>query len=1241
MSGGVGRLDEFDPKTARWTTYKMRLESWLRANKVTQAQPKLDCFIALVGCKTVELLVSLCTPEVITDKSYDELIAKLDGYYDSSVNSVNESVKFDLRMQQEHESVNEYIVAISDLSINCGFGNGDALFNRLRNRLITGVRDGGIREALLKEASNTENFTWDKAKKLAVSMDNIHLYPGRSGIGTSTNVNKVHSSNSKARQHTSSSSNNHTAAAKQASKQSCYRCKGDHDPKRCKFKNSKCHFCSKVGHIKIACRKMERMSSVGEVTSTENSPVENLYTVKDNMKSSSKPAYCTTVNVSGVPVNFTIDTGCGVTLIDETIYKSRFSDTQLQTCSTTLRAFSGHEIETIGQFNADIEHNGQSVENLRVIVVKGSRPSLLGREWLSAIRLNWSEIICNVNPDTSNDVTRLLEKHSNVFASGFGKIKGHTATITLKSDAKPRHHKARSVPYALRDIVANEIRSQVDSGILKPVEHSDWASPIVVVPKSTGKVRICADYKVSLNRQIEDHTYVLPTIEDILSQLKGDKFSKIDLASAFLQLPVDESSQKVLTITTQQGLFQPTTLPLGVKTSPLIFQQVMDTILRGLDGCVCYVDDILITADDDVKHLRLLDQVLGRLAKHGIHANKAKCSFLQEDIEYLGYKISKTGVSPIPDRVCAVIKAPNPSSREQLKTFLGMVSYYAKFIPNRSHILAPLYRLLHDGVDWKWSSDCERAVQKVKSLLTSDQTLIHYDSRKELVLACDASPYGVGCVLSHIVDGIERPIAYASKTLTHAEAKYPQIEREALGIVFGVQRFQKYLYGKRFKLVTDHKPLTAIFGDQKGVPALAAMRLQRWAVLLGAYDYEIVYKRSEENSNADYLSRFSVGKVDSVHSVESVENCYSVLCDLPLNYKDIALSTKSDPVLARVLDFIMNGWPETVNDDLKVYQRRKLELTCEDGCILWGSRVVIPSKHRAQALEELHSQHFGIVRTKSLARSYLWFPGIDLAIEGMVKSCSTCQTVQHDPTPTVRPWIYPDMPWYRVHADLATYKSKNYLILVDSHSKWPEAIELSSTNSASLIIELQRVFSTHGFPAVFVTDNGPQFVSKEFEEYLRKNGIRHCLSPYYHAASNGQAERTVQTIKGFLKKLTADNRDVREQVSDYLLAYRNTTHPLTNRSPAELLMKRQLRTRLSLVKPSKTLEIQASQTEQVRDNQRDFKPSQTVRVKSNNGLYEIGKVVKALGRNRFLVRVRGRIRYTHIDHLQRTEEVFE
>ena len=304
----------------------------------------------------------------------------------------------------------------------------------------------------------------------------------------------------------------------------------------------------------------------------------------------------------------------------------------------------------------------------------------------------------------------------------------------------------------------------------------------------------------------------LPTPEDLFSTLSGGSvFTKLDLSSAYQQLQLSEDSKQYVTINTHKGLFQYQRLPFGVSTAPLIFQSVMDQILKGIDGVVCYLDDILISSKDLSSHLVTLKAVFERLKEHNVLIQKSKCEFGVDEVVYLGHRINKHGLQCTSEKVEAIHNAPVPTNVSELRTYLGMVTYYHKFIPNLANKFKALYDLLKVGVAWKWTKECDEAMKEVKQCLTSETVLVHYDVNLPLTLATDASPHGVGAVISHVVNGEEKPIAFASKTLAPAERNYSQLDREALGIIFGIKKFHKYLYGRKFTLITDNKPLTAIF----------------------------------------------------------------------------------------------------------------------------------------------------------------------------------------------------------------------------------------------------------------------------------------------------------------------------------------------------------------------------------------------------------------------------------------------
>ena len=303
---------------------------------------------------------------------------------------------------------------------------------------------------------------------------------------------------------------------------------------------------------------------------------------------------------------------------------------------------------------------------------------------------------------------------------------------------------------------------------------------------------------------------------DLMTCLTGRKrFSKLDLIAAYQQMALDDKSAKLVTINTHQGLYEFTRLPFGVASAPAVFQRAMDSVMQGIPHCICYLDDILVTGRSDAEHLRNLEEVLHRLQRDGIRLKRIKCSFCQDSVEYLGHRVHAKGVHTSPKKVEAIVNAPQPKNLSELRSFLGILNYYAKSIPNLSSLLHPMHELLRAEHSWHWSKDCDRAFQKAKESLSQAPVLIHYDPELPLVIAADASPYGIGAVISYqLPDGLERPVAFASRTLMKSEQNYAQLEKEALALIFGVKHFHQYLYGRQFLLITDHKPFTSIL-DQK------------------------------------------------------------------------------------------------------------------------------------------------------------------------------------------------------------------------------------------------------------------------------------------------------------------------------------------------------------------------------------------------------------------------------------------
>ena len=1228
-----GSVGQFSGIAEEWPSYVERLQFYFAANDVDGDRKKRAILLSCCGSATYSLIRSLVAPSKPDEVSLQAIIDKVNAHYNPRPSAIVQRFKFNSRSQQPGESLATYVAELRKLSEFCEYG--DQLDQMLRDRLVCGIADTRCQQRLLAEVE----LTFDKAFKLAQAMevaerDSKQLKP--SEAASSLPIQKVE---------------NQFHSGKKVSKgKPCYRCGGMHDSRQCRFQHVNCNSCGKKGHIKRVCRS-KPTPTVGQLrgettvhTTEAVTPAEDiteyyLYPVRDSQASPLQ----TVVLINDRPVSMEVDTGAAVTVISKHQLAQIYPTLPLlQPTPVKLRTYTGSEIPVAGTLTVKVQHQQQSIE-LPVIVVEGSGPNLLGRDWLAHIRLDWQAMF---STHLDESLSNLIKRHEPVFQAGLGTIKDLKATLQCKPEVSPRFFKYRSVPHAMRAAVEKELDRLEDEGIIVPVQHSDWAAPIVPVPKSDGSVRICGDFKLTANAATNLEVYPLPRIEDIFASLSGGKqFSKLDLAQAYLQLSLAEESQPLVTINTHKGLYRYQRLPFGVASAPAIFQRTMETLLQGIPNVSVYLDDILITGASTADHLRNLDEVLQRLENAGMRLKKEKCAYLLDEIEYLGHKITKEGLQPTESKVRAVAHAPVPTRVSELRSFLGLINYYGKFVPHLSTTAAPLYSLLQKNTPWHWSTAQQSAFDEIKGLLQSSDLLVHFDPHKEIILSCDASPYGLGAVLSHrMEDNTERPIAYASRTLAPAERKYSQLDKEALAIIFGVKHFHQYVYGRTFTIQSDHKPLQYIFDESKPVPSMTSARVQRWALTLGAYSYHICHKAGKDHGNADGLSRLPLPEAPvQVPQPAELINLMERMDSAPVSSQDIQTHTSRDPVLAKVRDLVRQGWPSSVTTrDLYPFATMQQELSVEQGCLLRGSRVVVPASLRGEIVKLLHDGHPGVVRMKMLARQYVWWPGIDKDVENSVKSCIPCQESRKSPPQApLHPWEWPEKPWVRIHVDYAgPFMGHMFLVIVDAHSKWMEVYPTTSSSSQVTIEKLRMCFASLGLPEQLVSDNGPSFVSVDFQQFMKNNGIRHIRTSPHHPSSNGQAERAVQTFKSSMKRFTEGT--VLTKVTRFLLHYRTTPHSVTGQSPAELMFNRKLRTRLDLLKPNLGSYVRSQQENQksVHDQhskQREFAVGVQIFMRNfgPGNSWLPGKVVQQRGPLSYLVKLEdGRYFRRHLDHLR-------
>ena len=905
-------------------------------------------------------------------------------------------------------------------------------------------------------------------------------------------------------------------------------------------------------------------------------------------------------------MNLKVDTGADACVITSTDLQHFPFPITILPCSNVLRGYGGSEIENLGVATLKVSFKDKSANiKFNVVEAPGS-PSMLGCRQcqdLGIISTNVDEV--NTIPLTKTEAEAergklskptVMEEYQDCFDK-LGCFPGEKYHIQLIDNPVPVVHPPRTVPVHILPLYKEELDKMIADDVITAVaEPTDWVNSIVCnireTPDGKKKIRLCLDPK-DLNKSIRREHYYTRTIDELLPQLHGKKFfSVVDTKKGYWHVALDHESSLLCTFNTPFGRYRFKRLPFGVKLSQDIFQRKLDEVYRGIPNVMGIADDIVVCGSTQSEHDQAFCEMLKATRKHNVSLNSEKLQFKQAQVDFYGHVLTENGIQPAIEKLEAIHNMKSPSNMGELQTILGMVTYLNRFSTKLADLTSPLRELIKKHVHFSWEPHHQQALDRIKQELRTSKLISYYDldPSTPTILQCDASKTGIGAWLRQSdSQGNEHIVAMASRSLTETESRYSSIERECLAVTYGLEKFEYYLLGRNVTVETDHSPLEQIF--KKNINE-APGRLQRLLLRCLRFDVNVQYKPGRSIPVADALSRVchtgaTHGTGTTTKDASSQRNIHFI--STPIDLTAVKSSTAQDPTMDLLKHTIYNGWPpyrKQCPQELWEFWNFRCDLTLEDGLVLKGSRIVVPTSMRNQVLQAIHLGHQGENKCILRARESVFWPDISADIRQMVKDCDPCN--KHKSAQPRLPILQPDLPtrpWEKLGADIFEFNKEKYLMVVDYYSRFPVIRLLNNMTSHTVCNHFTTILAEYGLPATIVADFGSQFISERFKTKCEQSGIAlNCSSPYHHQA-NSLAERAIGTCKSLLIKA------LEEKECPYTALWMYRTTPLSDQmpSPHELLFGRKPQTTLpssrSALKskhPDDDLHQEANQTRQER-----------------------------------------------------------
>lgn len=745
----------------------------------------------------------------------------------------------------------------------------------------------------------------------------------------------------------------------------------------------------------------------------------------------------------------------------------------------------------------------------------------------------------------------------------FPKFNVPPVRIEYNKSEPPCRNVFMNIPPAVKPLVEERLRKLETSDIIERVTDemdSSFCSSMLVVPKGKDDIRLVIDLR-GPNRYVYRTPFAMPTLEGILAELHGAKwFSTIDLSNAFFHIELDHESRHLTNFCTEFGMFRFVRLPFGLCNAPDIFQETLQRkILGGCKGVKNYQDDVLVFGSTKEEHDENLAAVLERLRNHNVRLNEEKCVFGSQAVTFLGFMLTSEGWQVEDEKLSAIENCRRPETCSEVKSFLGLVTFVDRFIPSRADLTQYL-RTLANSDKFYWTDNEEQEFQFLRSgALKTIRTLGYYSPTDPIELYVDASPVGLGAVLvQRDIDQRARIIACASKSLTVTEKRYPQTHREALAVVWGVERFSTYLLSRSFVIRTDAEANQFIFNGTHRLGKRALSRADAWALRLQSFDFAIERVPGTMNV-ADALSRLICETQDPIAVEEDDENHLLYAIDvghMEISWEEIERETEKDDELRKVRNALQNNfWTK----DLQKFEAQRKNLRFIGYLIFKDDRAVLPESLRQTAMQSAHGGHIGIVAMKKIMRQYFWWPGMSTAVENFVKGCEVCMQLSNkNPPIPLSSRLLPEGPWEVLQIDFLKvpgFGTGEFLVVVDTYSRYLFVVEMKQTDAESTNAALREVFQQWGCPLTIQSDNGPPFQSACFTRYWESIGVKVRKSIPLSPQTNGAVERQNPGITKALAASKLEGTNWRRALELYV-HHRNTLvpHSRLGITPFELMV---------------------------------------------------------------------------------------